>query len=456
MGVDVGVRARARRGRGAGAAVRLGLAAALLAFGLPGAARAAAAPSPAPAPPPRYRAAEGARQVQGAPSTADAPLLEPGVVYEDTVAPGERVYRLGLDAASTVYVSAVLRPPAGSAVGYSDGVEVEVMTSAGRACPYNPGRDSFGRDPVPLAAAGQRRLEEDAECQGAGTYYAKVTRSAAKDSDRAAWPVELLVLREPAPAAGSAPVSPPPALPSPSPALPGTDAVARTGGTGFNDARALGSGVWRDDLRPGQTRFYRVPLDWGQRLAVGAEIAKARMTRPSGSAPDGLTVSLYTPYRGLVDSGDTSYDGQQAAVTLPGTVAVAYANRFSDRAEVRPLRVAGWYYVAVTLGGKVGEFTEDASPVPLTLRVDVGGVRTAEPAYREGLAAAGFGVGAAERTAAKEGLTVPEAAAREEDRSLMRTVAGAGFGTGALLLLGLGGWMLLSRRHSAGGARGRA
>lgn len=205
--------------------------------------------------------------------------------------------------------------------------------------------------------------------------------------------------------------------------------------------------MWRDDLRPGQTRFYRVPLDWGQRLAVGAEIAKARMTRPYGSASDGLTVSLYAPYRGPVDSGDTSYDGKQAAVTLPGTVPVAYANRFSDTAEVRPLRVAGWYYVAVTLGGKVGEFTEDASPVPLTLRVDVGGVRAAEPAYREGLAAAGFGVGAAERAAAKEGLTVPEAAAREEDRSLMRTVAGAGFGTGALLLLGLGGWLLLARRH---------
>lgn len=213
--MDVSVRVRVSRGRGAGAVVRLGLAAALVALWLPGAARAEAGPSPAPAPPPRYRAAEGARQVEGRPSTADAPLLETGVVYEDTVAPGERVYRLGLDGASTVYVSAVLRPPAGSRVGYSDGVEVEVMTNAGRACPYNPGRASFGNDPVPLAAAGQRRLEEDSECQAPGTYYAKVTRSAAKDSDQAAWPVELLVLREPAPAAGGAPVSPPPVLPSP-------------------------------------------------------------------------------------------------------------------------------------------------------------------------------------------------------------------------------------------------
>ncbi|MFD8978281.1 hypothetical protein [Streptomyces sp. NPDC059564] len=444
--------ARGRQGRGGGGAVRLGLAfglvAGLAAVWLPGAAYAQAGPSASPVP--GYRAAEGARRVEGKPSTADAPLLDAGVVYEDTVAPGERVYRLGLDDASTVYVSAVLRPPAGSKVGYSDGVEVEIMTNAGRACPYNPGRNTFGYDPVPLAAVGQRRLEEDSECQSAGTYYAKVTRTASKDSAQAGWPVELLVQREPAPAGGSAPVSPPPALPSASPALPGTDPVARTGGTGFNDARAVGSGVWRDDLRPGQTRFYRVPVDWGQRLGIGAEIAKARMTRQYGSASDGLTVSLYTPYRGLVESKDTSYDGQQAAVTLPVTAPVAYANRFSDQTGVRSLRVAGWYYLAVTLGGKVGEFTEDASPVPLTLRVDVGGTPAAEPAYREGLAAAGFGVGAAERAAAKEGLTVPEAVAREDSRSVMRTVAGAGFGAGALLLLGLGGWMLLARRTATG------
>ena len=41
------------------------------------------------------------------------------------------------------------------------------------------------------------------ECQPAATYYAKVTRTAAKDSDRGRWPVELLVLREPALGGGS-------------------------------------------------------------------------------------------------------------------------------------------------------------------------------------------------------------------------------------------------------------
>lgn len=398
---------------------------------------------------PEYRPAANGKPVRGAPSTADAPLLEAGTPYEDTLAPGERVYRLGLDDASTVYVSAVLRPPAGAKVGYGDDLEVEVITSGGRSCPGNPGRASFGYDAVPLGAVGQRRLAEDAECQGAGTYYAKVTRAAGKDSDRAGWPVELLVLREPAPAAGTAPTTAPSVWPSASPALPGTNPVARTGGTGFNDARALGPGVWRDDLRPGQTRFYRVPLDWGQQLGIGAEVAKARMTKDYGSASNGLTVALYSPYRGLVDAKDTSYDGKQAAVTLPKTAPVAYENRFSSANEVGPVRLAGWYYIAVTLAGKVGEFTEDATPVPLTLRMDVTGGPAKAPGYKESLAAAGFGVGDAERSAAKEGLTAPEAAAAREDASAMRVVAGAGFGTGTLLLLVLGVWILLARRGAA-------
>ncbi|UQX01993.1 hypothetical protein [Streptomyces sp. RerS4] len=407
------------------------------------------ASGPASPPLPEYRVADGARPIQGKPSTADAPLLEVGAVYEDTLAPGERFYRLTLDDSSSVYVSAVLRPPAGAKVGYSDGLEVEIMTSAGRACPSNPVKASFGYEAVPVAAAGTRRLQEDAECQAGGTYYAKVTREAAKESDRAPWPVELRLQREPAPAAGTAPAPAASVWPSASPTLPAKDAVARVGGTGFNDARALGPGVWRDELRPGQTRFYRVPVDWGQQPVLGAEIAAARITKQYASASNGLTVSLYTPFRSLAASEDTSYDGKQAAVTLPRVAPVAYENRFSHQAAQRMMGLAGWYYVAVTLGAKVAEFTEDATPVPLTLRVDVLGSAGKGPVYRESLSAAGFGVGAADRTAAREGLTAPEAVAAEDDRSAMRIVAGAGFGTGTVLLLVLGVWILLGRRGRA-------
>ncbi|MGW7029396.1 hypothetical protein ACWGFX_19770 [Streptomyces xanthophaeus] len=434
------VRTAVRAGAVAGAAA-LGLAA-----GAPGTAGAASAAETAPQPAPTYRAADGAKAVQGGSSSADAPQIDPGSAYADTIAPGERVYRLVLEKdESNVYVSAVVRPPAGAKVTGSDGIEVELMTTAGRSCPGSTGRASFGYDAVPISAAGVRWGAEDKDCAPAGVYYAKVTRTAVKGSDQSPWPLELKVQREPGRGAGG-PTAAPSSWPSGAPALPGTEPVARTGGTGFNDARALGAGVWRDEMRPGQTRFYRVPLDWGQQLGVGAELAAAKLTKEYGSASNGLTVSLYNPYRGLVSYEDVSYDGKQAGITLEKTPPVAYENRFSSDRDVQPAAVAGWYYVAVTMGAKVSDFTEDAVPVPLTLRLDLVGTPAKAPAYKESPAAAGFAVGAEERAAAKEGLTAPEAAAAADERSVMRVVAGAGFSAGALLLLVLGGWILLARR----------
>ncbi|MEU6862511.1 hypothetical protein ABZ924_04405 [Streptomyces sp. NPDC046876] len=434
------MRSPARRAVPAGAAA-LGLLGLLL--GLPGTAHAAGDPLPS------YRPAEGARKVQGAAVTADAPLVEPGKAYEDSMAPGERFYRLNLDDRSTVYVSAVLAPPPGAKIDSgNDGIEVTVISTDGRTCPGNPTEADFGygRGPRPIGAVGLRRLAEDTACQQAGVYYAKLTRKASSGSDRAAWPLELKVSREPGLKSGSAPMAAPSSWPSARPVAPGGRPVPREGGTGFNDARAVGAGVWRDGLRPGQTRFYRVPLDWGQQLAVSAELAGARMTKEYGSASTGLVVGLYTPYGALVADKDTAYDGKQAAATLPLTAPVAYENRFASDRTVHPARVAGWYYLAVTMTEKVGEFTEDAVPVPLTLRLNVEGRAAAPPPYTESPLPSGFGVDEGDRTAAREGLTQPEALAAADRRATMGLVAAGGFGTGTLLLLVLGGWVLLARR----------
>ncbi len=289
-----------------------------------------------------------------------------------------------------------------------------------------------------------RRLQEDAECQQAGVYYAKLTRKASSGSDQTAWPLELKVSREPGLKTGSAPMAAPSSWPSTPPVAPGAQAVPREGGTGFNDARAVSAGVWRDGLRPGQTRFYRVPLEWGQQLAVSAELAGARMTK-HGSASTGLVVDLYAPHRSLLTDKDTGYDGKQARVNLPLTAPVAYENRYASDRAVRS-GAAGWYYLAVTLTEKVGEFTEDATPVPLTLRLNVEGKAAAAPPYTENPLPSGFGVDEDDRTAARDGLTEPEALAAADRRATMGMVAAGGFGTGTVLLLVLGGWVLLARR----------
>ncbi|MEU2389275.1 hypothetical protein [Streptomyces sp. NPDC007369] len=431
---------RVRTAVPAAAAVTMALG---LVAGMPGAGYAA----PGPLPP--YRPAQGAQKVLGAAITADAPQVEPGKVYTDTLAPGDRFYRLNLDDRSTVYVSAVLQPPPGAKIDSSgDGINVSVTDTGGRDCPGSPGRTTFGygSGARPIGAAGLRRLEEDADCQRAGVYYVKVTREAAKGSDQAAWPVELKVSREPGLKTGSAPLPAPSSWPSAPPVAPGSEAVPREGGTGFNDARALGAGVWRDGLRPGQTRFYRVPVDWGQQLAVSAELAGARRTKEYASASRGLLVSVYTPYRSLLADEDAGYDGKQASLTLPPTAPVAYENRFASDGAVRSARAAGWYYVAVTLGEKVAEFTEDATPVPLTLRLNVENKAVPGPPYTESPAEAGFAVEEDDRAAARDGLTEPEALAAADRRRTMGAVAAGGFGTGTVLLLVLGGWLLLARR----------
>ncbi|MEV7519119.1 hypothetical protein [Streptomyces sp. NPDC091371] len=429
--------------------VRTTMGAAALALAVAGAPGVARASGTAPEPLPTYRVADGAKQVEGKPSTADAPELVAGNAYTDKLGPGERVYRLVLKQdQSNVYVSAVVRPRPGAKISYGDGIDVGVMTTAGRSCPASNGHATFGYDAAPLSAVGVRWGAEDTDCAPGGVYYVKVTRTSAKGSDQSEWPLELRVQREPGRGPGG-PTAAPSTWPSGAATLPGNQAVGRSGGTGFNDARALGPGVWRDELRPGQTRWYRVPLDWGQQLGLGAELAAARLTKQYGSASGGLAVSLYSPYRGLVSYEDASYDGKQAGVTLGKTAPVAYENRFASDKEVQRASIAGWYYVAVTMGEKVAEFTEDATPVPLTLRLDVIGTPAKAPAYKENLAAGGFGVDAQDREAAEQGLTAPEAADAAGNASVMRVVAGAGFGTGTVLLLVLGGWILLGRRGRA-------
>ncbi|MCB5163341.1 hypothetical protein LG634_00530 [Streptomyces bambusae] len=396
---------------------------------------------------PAYVTAPGSRAVSGAASTATAPLLEPGS-HEDAVAPGERFYQVTLDARSSVYVSAVVRPAPGAEVAYGDGIDVVLMTAGGEECGSSD-RGTFGSDHArPITDVAVRRLQEDADCQQAGPYYVKLVRTSDKDSDQAPWPVELTVMREPGLGTGSAPPSAAPSTwPSAEPVRPPGVGEVRAGGTGFNDARALETGVWRDGMHPGQTRFYRIPVEWGRQLSVSAELAKApRMTKEYGSAGRGLSVSLYNPARALMDTETASYDGKQAMAAFGKTPPVAYDNRFSNDDWMEPAAVAGWYYLAVTVDREVGDFVADAEELPLTLRVKTEGQPAAEPPYREDAVAAGFGVSAEDRSAARDGLTAVEAQDAADRRSLMGTVAAGGIGTGTVLLLGLGAWTLLARR----------
>ncbi|MEU2155558.1 hypothetical protein ABZ532_11170 [Streptomyces sp. NPDC019396] len=163
------------------------------------------------------------------------------------------------------------------------------------------------------------------------------------------------------------------------------------GGTGFNDAREIGQGVWRDRILPSQTRWYKVPVGWGQQLRYDVEFANEptveRAPGTSGASGNwsyGAT-DVFTPARAPVGGGSTEfgqrtvYDGRPAALKM-GTVPVSWTNRYEHHPDVIPVHQDGAYYIAATLGSRAAEIAENPQ-VGVVLRVAVLGEAKSGPQY---------------------------------------------------------------------------
>ncbi|WKX71487.1 hypothetical protein [Streptomyces sp. XD-27] len=425
-------------------------------------------------------------EIAGTSGKDGAPRLAPKGTYVDGIGPGQRRhYRVELDADSTAYLSAVAVPPPGSdPAARADGIKVSLLDGDGAVCDRTDVRAQVRGVAFPLAGYASRRKETGprATCQEAGAYDFVVERTGVSGgaSDEGTgeaaeglsggdrWPLELSFQREPAvrgeesarPAAQGLPTRP-----SEMPQGPARE--LRPGGTGFSDARALSTGVWKLRMKPGETRFYRVPLDWGQQFYADVELPDATRgvdkdrgtgapTGPgtgggtgtgtgsrTGSGAyvgDALGVSLYNPARGLVQRGAFApYKGARAEDRLGLTAPVTYGNRYeSAKARVRAMSVAGPYYLAVTLNAGTAPYFEGSAPV--TLRVAVEGERRPAPGYREDPDGAGLGAPRGDGPAAASGTD-------DGPDGTLRAVAYASFGTGTLLLLGLGLWTVLGVRR---------
>ncbi|MCZ7432510.1 hypothetical protein [Streptomyces sp. WMMC1477] len=401
---------------------------------------------------PEYAMAEDAEPVKGAASSAGGPELAPGR-YTDSIGPGEeKFYSVTLDASSTVYLAATAAPRPGAEVkGYGDGLSMRLLTTDGEECETR-GRTTFDAagSAHPVSDYAARRIGGGIEeCQRAGPYLFEVVRESPEDSDQSRWPIEISHLVEPG-LKGTIP-GPPSTVPDEDeevPTLPsGTPRKAR-GGTGFNDAGGVGAGVWQDRLRPGESRFYRVPVDWGQRLFARLEMPNAPEDDEAslGFLSDAFALQLHNPARaGLYDNTFESYTGEQASGEL-STGVVQYGSRFADKG--RGTSMAGWYYLQVTLHKELAAYFPDGTDV--TLRVVLTGEPKAAPAYDGDAVEAGFGVTDEDREAAADGLTAAEVTEAAADGETMRLVAYTGFGAGTLLLAGLAVWWLVARRRPAG------
>lgn len=398
-----------------------------------GTARAAGEPTP-------YAIDPQAADIEGAATPSSAEELEAGFTYRDSIEPGERlVYELALDDAKNAYVSATAVPELESQVAYGDELTVTMEDSAGKECDSAQARIlPPGVYPRPLTAYASRTLDgsQDSACQAAGTYHVIVERKSKPTSSQGAWELELRHLSEPR-LKTAGPTEAPGDWPSDSPEPPSGPAKQREGGAGFADAMDLGEGRWTALIDPGESLFYRVPVDWGQQLFTSVDLGASD---GNGVVSGAMSLAVYNPARGLVDSvGSMSYSGRRKSLSTEPAPPVDYANRFSSTADEQAMRFAGWYYLRVSLSPEVGE-KFGQKPHELTLGVTVDGEPKGDP---------GYDGPAGEFDVAEESLGQGPAPVAD-DNGTMKLVAAGGIGTGTVLVLGLGGWMLIARRRAAG------
>ncbi|NBM14550.1 hypothetical protein [Streptomyces sp. GC420] len=386
-----------------------------------------------------YRFASGATVLQGATGTTDAPRLTADGTYRSSIEPGgRRYYRVTLDDASDAYVSAVVVPGSTTPIGFRDGISLSLQNEQGVSCGKENADFGAAAYPRPLAAAAERTIKETGNCREAGSYFVVLERRTGTGTATGSQPWEVELQHVVEPPVRDATSGPAVNWQSASPTPPQEDEPRpRPGGAGFNDAGTLDSGVWRDTLTPGRTRFYRVPVGWGQQIFVQAELG-GPPAAVRGRVSNALALRLYNPVRDGLDSVIAPYGGEPRTAALDPLPPVRYGNRYGVGDEMTGMRFAGWYYLAVTLSPEVGEKFGDGE-IGLTLRVDVEGDAEEGPAY-EGEADL-FRLPAVGGNDGRSGDGGTDGA--------MRVLAAAGIGTGTLLVLWLALWRALARRRSS-------
>lgn len=406
-----------------------------------------------------YAFAPDDRSVSGATDTAGAERLELGQTYRSSLPAGAKVYyALQLDGESDAYVSVTAVPRARATVSTGAGIRVSLQDANSRSCSVESAYFGASRSPRPIVAWGEREtFSRRTSCKDGGSYYVVVERVDGTDPSSDEWDLELAPVSEPplegARGAGTTGTTDVPSAPatwdSASPQPLTDDAVRRQGGAGFGEAEPLTQGVWSAELAPGQTLFYAVPVGWGRQIHATAELGStagsgaADGTAGGGYVSGALTMSLYNPARMPVDDIRIGYTGTQKSESLDPLPPVDYDNRYARTDRQSAMRFAGSYYLALHLSAGMAEKYGD-QPFGVTLRVRVEGTGAAAPAYAGQSEPRGlFEVTAQDRDVAAAGGATG-------DDGAMTVVAVAGIGSGTMLLVVLGVWMVVARRRGVG------
>ncbi|WP_327225654.1 VWA domain-containing protein [Streptomyces platensis] len=378
------------------------------------------------------------KRLRGTATRGGAPAMVPGQ-YLDSIGPNEeRYYATDLDAASTANFSATVVPQPGAAVDDLDALHTRIAYGTDGVCQSTT--EMFGQQEgaTPLTSGVSRVPAQSGTgvCDKAGRYWLVVERKAAKGSDAAPWPMELTFHVEHPLKKGVTPAQSEPEYGAggKDATLPTTAPKDVTGGTGFNDARTLHQGVWRDKVLPAQTLWYKVPVGWGQQLRYDVEFANEPTVRGYGAPTSFGGTQVYTPFRAPVGSGTTEfvpqvpYSGRPASLSM-GTVPVAWTNRYEGHPDVIPVHHKGDFYLAVTLGAQTSRIAENPQ-IGVVLRIAVPGKEKSGPQ-------AGAAVVAADTSRGDSVSSADETPGGGGGWSTGRVAAVAVGGVGVLLLAGL-------------------
>lgn len=331
--------------------------------------------------------------VEGTPTAPPAPVLGVGQ-FTDTMPLNEesaKFYRLQRTVpGSTLHVGITSRPESGGLGSYRMGLE----TTEGDSCGTNhalawsaAAGNSFGTTAVntSLNAAAHKECQQDDEI-----ILRLVLQPGSPGLQEA--PFEMVVSEElPVTNASTLPGSS--VIPSWDEIELGTPTGEIVGGSSLNDAPRIEPGqTYTSELTRDEIVFFRVPVDYGQRLQALVEFPKPTglFAETTGPVSDVADVLIIGPTRGeatakLANLGDLSeravIQEEHAVRAAATTYEVRWANRAARAASANV--IAGDYWVGVSMTSN----DEVRPPIPFTLTTETIGEPSGFPEYAEASAA---------------------------------------------------------------------
>ena len=225
------------------------------------------------------------------------------------------------------------------------------------------------------------------------------------------------------------------------------------GGTGFNDAVEISEGSYSDKIVPGEYRFYKIPVKWGERPVI-----KAKTPKSVAEAADSIKFGFYNPTRGGAGEGSLTFFDETVEEGPVSPSSYAWQASQSER--------QGYYFVWFGMGSKGGDYiTGVEQPYEFAVALDgepADGGLDWQPTYENGPEPSdesiNFDSAKAEDSgsAKDDGAQDDGAAAVDDESGKPSWVLPAVIGAGVLLLALIGLLVFLLRRNKKNNAANMA